>query len=599
MEPINLTIATGGKSAVEVSLRQAKTIKENKKSITVNGHNYYLKAKGSSESLALFHAKLERLPHLEFASNEDLKNFFEKDILPSGTVEKTQKTAILLSAQPKEIEIAKKQGEIVEKILACSGSRQEIKACIAKHKQDLKFLRPIAISLVQQGAIVKANQFVKLLPLVEGSDYDSCYLEVAKASFAYGKEHGDALALNYAYHLLANIKYQDPPLSPEEAIVSEVEVSIKAIQETLQQIGSNAALNTLECIEIRELLGRGAYKTVKNEEDKDLNEEDLKKILDKENKENPQFTEAFDKANRLQQKIDQDHSPAAPGELIPIEVDGHSISLHVQISGSRKSGEPLIILEAGNGCFSADWQKVQQALPKNMQVMSYDRAGMGWSSASPQPPTIQNSLANLEKLLKTPGLEPPYIFVGHSYGGFMGQLFAMRHDRPEDIHGLILVDSAIEGHLPGGESPKSTLASYLPTAAKNGFFENDRVQYLEAQNSFLVDQITAKTTHEKTDLSEKALFAQSAAFLTNTLEEKKEQGSNPPISCPMVVLTALKDNMEGNKVKDQAKRDNFLNRQDELKERASSCKQKKIADSDHFINYFRSDAICKSILDLR
>jgi pimeloyl-ACP methyl ester carboxylesterase len=598
MQPTNLNIKLDANSTVEVSLHEIESV-SNKKFVVIGGHNYYLKVQGSSPSLALFHAKLERLSHREFTSLEEFKHHFQLDINNlSGTIEKTQEVATLLSSRAKEAEITKKRQEITEKILASPGSRQEIKALIAEYKQDLNFLRPIATALVQQGAIAKANQFVKLLPLFNDTDFDSCYLEVAKASYEYGKGalsnavavHGNlnepVLALNYAYHLLSNIKYFTPRFTPPPS-PEEVEKTIHDIQITLKQIDSKEALNTLECIEIRELLGSDAHVEVKDE-----------KYLQTLLKEKPRFTQAFDKASKLQRRIDQDDFPPPPGKLIEIEVQGRPVSLHVQLSGNRKPGDPLVILEAGNGCFSSDWQKVQQMLPKDMLVMSYDRAGMGWSTASPLSPTIDNNLVILEKLLKTPGLEPPYIFVGHSYGGFVGQLFAMLHDNLEDIKGIILVDPAIEKPPPSEPPPTPTLSDYLPTSAKNGFFTNERVQYLDAEASFQVDRITAKTIHENTNLSEQALFTQSANFLKETLELKQKQ-NNKPIPCPMIVLTALKENMEGREIQNPEWRNQFLSQQDQLTGRAAVSEQKKIADSDHFINYFRPDAICKSILKMK
>ncbi len=99
-------------------------------------------------------------------------------------------------------------------------------------------------------------------------------------------------------------------------------------------------------------------------------------------------------------------------------------------------------------------------------------------------------------------------------------------------------------------------------------------------------------------MREQALFVQSANFLTETLELKQKQ-NNKPIPCPMIVLTALKENMEGRPIQDAEERNQFLSQQDHLAERAGVSEQKKIADSDHFINYFRFDAICKSILKMK
>src|ERR687889_894294 len=75
-------------------------------------------------------------------------------------------------------------------------------------------------------------------------------------------------------------------------------------------------------------------------------------------------------------KIDQrTYSP--PGEMV--DVDGHL--MHINCIGE---GSPTVILEAANFGMSAHWVRVQQ-LAQTTRVCSYDRAGMGWSEAAPEP----------------------------------------------------------------------------------------------------------------------------------------------------------------------------------------------------------------------
>lgn len=87
MQPTNLNIKLDANSTVEVSLHEIESV-SNKKFVVIGGHNYYLKAQGSSPSLALFHAKLERLFHREFTSLEEFKHHFQLDTNNlSGTIE--------------------------------------------------------------------------------------------------------------------------------------------------------------------------------------------------------------------------------------------------------------------------------------------------------------------------------------------------------------------------------------------------------------------------------------------------------------------------------------------------------------------------------
>jgi len=51
-------------------------------------------------------------------------------------------------------------------------------------------------------------------------------------------------------------------------------------------------------------------------------------------------------------------------------------------------------------------------------------------------------LEDLEKLLTALALKPPYVFVGHSWGGVIARLFA--HAHPSGVVGLVFVDATHE-----------------------------------------------------------------------------------------------------------------------------------------------------------
>jgi pimeloyl-ACP methyl ester carboxylesterase len=91
------------------------------------------------------------------------------------------------------------------------------------------------------------------------------------------------------------------------------------------------------------------------------------------------------------------------------------------------------------GSFSIDWVFVQPELSKFSTVLSYDRGGYGWSKTNEERVTSEEYVNDLRKLLAKLVLKPPYILVGHSFGGLNMQLFAASF--PEDI---VLVDSVHE-----------------------------------------------------------------------------------------------------------------------------------------------------------
>src|SRR5690606_9804614 len=101
---------------------------------------------------------------------------------------------------------------------------------------------------------------------------------------------------------------------------------------------------------------------------------------------------------------------------------------------------PVIVLEASVGANSLDWQLVQPLIAEFAQVISYDRAGNGWSETASMPRTLDNLADDLHRILHNAEIAPPYILVGHRYGGMYVRKYLEKY--PEDVAGLILVDSS-------------------------------------------------------------------------------------------------------------------------------------------------------------
>ena len=120
-----------------------------------------------------------------------------------------------------------------------------------------------------------------------------------------------------------------------------------------------------------------------------------------------------------------------PGRLI----DLGSHRLHVFESGR---GNATIVLEAGLMSTVLSWNDLQRELARSYRVVSYDRAGLGWSDLGPMPRTADRIVDELHAMLERAAIPPPYVLVGHSFGGLTMPLFAARF--PEEIAGMVLVD---------------------------------------------------------------------------------------------------------------------------------------------------------------
>ena len=110
------------------------------------------------------------------------------------------------------------------------------------------------------------------------------------------------------------------------------------------------------------------------------------------------------------------------------------------------SGRYTVIFESGFGTGMGTWRKVAPELAKSAHVVSYSRAGHGSSDARPEPRGILQSSQELDQLIASAKLQPPFILVGHSYGGLLARAFAARH--PGQVAGMVLVDPSDERFNP-------------------------------------------------------------------------------------------------------------------------------------------------------
>lgn len=122
----------------------------------------------------------------------------------------------------------------------------------------------------------------------------------------------------------------------------------------------------------------------------------------------------------------------APGRL----VNACGQRLHLYETGE---GRPAVVLESGISASTLNWRAVQTGIAKFTRVVSYERAGLGWSDPCCTARTPSRIVEELRALLLASGVEPPYVLVGHSFGGLVVRSFALRY--PRDVAGVVLVDA--------------------------------------------------------------------------------------------------------------------------------------------------------------
>ena len=107
-------------------------------------------------------------------------------------------------------------------------------------------------------------------------------------------------------------------------------------------------------------------------------------------------------------------------------------------------GNPTIVFSSGTGFPSDGWYQagIANKMANKVRVFSYDRIFTFNSCLNPNnymPITAKDVVTQLRQLLKKENIKPPYILVGHSFGGLYMLLYAKEF--PNEVAGLVLMDA--------------------------------------------------------------------------------------------------------------------------------------------------------------
>lgn len=123
--------------------------------------------------------------------------------------------------------------------------------------------------------------------------------------------------------------------------------------------------------------------------------------------------------------------PLATGRRVSIG----ELHLYASLQGQ---GPLTVVIETALGSSSAEWWALQTQLTRFGQVLTYDRAGYGFSDPPRTPRTPLNIAQELLALLKALDIRGPLLLVGHSQGGlYVSQLARLI---PQQVAGVLLLD---------------------------------------------------------------------------------------------------------------------------------------------------------------
>ena len=144
-----------------------------------------------------------------------------------------------------------------------------------------------------------------------------------------------------------------------------------------------------------------------------------------------------------------------------IDIGGHRLAMT-----SQGAGSPAVVFETGLGAESGEWAAVEAQII-GARTLRYDRANRGSSDPLPGPRSALQMVDDLDRLLRVASIEPPYILVGHSFGGLLARVFAHRHS--DRVASLVLVDAMHEDQF-------ETFAPLFPPAEPSEPAELTRVR---------------------------------------------------------------------------------------------------------------------------
>jgi len=288
-----------------------------------------------------------------------------------------------------------------------------------------------------------------------------------------------------------------------------------------------------------------------------------------------------------------------PPDGVMINVGNREI--HVNIKGN-KTNLPPVVIETGTGNWSYDWQIVQEELSKHTQVITYDRAGYGWSDPPPDGFSIDMTIDDLSKILEVSNINTPVILVGHSVGGIYTRIFADKY--PEKVSGLILIDSrneffakqAPEFNKKFFDTQDQTMNGILSRIGLvrllgETMFSDAMPDYLSAKKYVNVqwDSPFFKVLNEEI---QQIKTAEKSLETTHSLGKK-----------PLIIMTPSEADLQATALGFSEKEENdlkkkWLEAQKQLEKLSANSEYITIPNSSHAVMYDQPEAIVKAILSM-
>ncbi|MET0772506.1 MAG: alpha/beta hydrolase [Candidatus Limnocylindrales bacterium] len=254
-------------------------------------------------------------------------------------------------------------------------------------------------------------------------------------------------------------------------------------------------------------------------------------------------------------------------------------SLFMICVGPTDSTLPTVIAEAPLGGDSSAFNALGALLAgEDFRSCAYDRSGTGNSDPPPEgvepgpgPVTLHDVAMDLHALLGAAGIEPPYLLLPHSIGGWAARVFTAAY--PDEVAGIVFIDSSHPDQV-------ARHRAILPPVRAD---EDPGIAFARAGNEALV------TTPPGADIG----------WLDLVIAADEARASGDLGDRPVIVLTAdqqLEELPEPYRSRDA---DAWLAMQEELASLSTRGIQRTVADAGHFIQDDQPEAVIEAIREVQ
>lgn len=224
--------------------------------------------------------------------------------------------------------------------------------------------------------------------------------------------------------------------------------------------------------------------------------------------------------------------------------------------------------------------------------LSYDRSGLGFSDIAKNSHSTVIVAKELGALLKAAKVQPPYIMVGHSIGGFNIRLFT--EENMGNVVGMVFVDPSLEGMESMMKSPIVKIQLKLLYPVAKYAYATGLIRILSTVNPrVMVPYATQSAVSRAGADSLRVIVTAEKEETMRSSDYDAVRKANNFGDIPITVLTA-KDTLDSA----PAAASGWLQWSKDLAKTSSTGKQITINHSSHYIQIDQPQIVIDSILKM-